>query len=112
MRLGANSVLFGGFDMETAFKHIAMAGYDGVEVSAIDGMSEHLLIARWQEIAPEVKRLDRLPFADEVHDSIARGKHLDDVHAEVVGDLDPVPGLQLPTGTHERLPRAATLVRA
>ena len=59
MRLGANSVLFGGFDMETAFKQIAMAGYDGVEVSAIDGMSEHLVIARWTEIAPEVKRLSK-----------------------------------------------------
>ena len=57
MKLGANSVLFGGYDMETAFKHIAMAGYDGVEVSAIDGMSEHLVLDRWQEIAPEVKRL-------------------------------------------------------
>jgi len=59
MRLGANSVLFGGFDMETAFRQIAMAGYDGVEVSAIDGMSEHLVIARWPEIAPEVKRLSK-----------------------------------------------------
>ena len=57
MKLGANSVLFGGYDMETAFKHIAMAGYDGVEVSAIDGMSEHLVLDRWQELAPEVKRL-------------------------------------------------------
>lgn len=57
MKLGANSVLFGGFDMETAFKHIAMAGYDGVEVSAIGGMSEHLVLDRWQEIAPEIKRL-------------------------------------------------------
>jgi sugar phosphate isomerase/epimerase len=34
-----------------------MAGYDGVEVSAIDGMSEHLVLSRWREIAPEVKRL-------------------------------------------------------
>jgi sugar phosphate isomerase/epimerase len=59
MKLGANSVLFGGFDMETAFKHIAMAGYDGIELSAIDGMSEHLVLDRWREIAPEVKRLSR-----------------------------------------------------
>ncbi|HRJ45193.1 MAG: sugar phosphate isomerase/epimerase [Caldilineaceae bacterium] len=59
MKLGANTVLFGGYDMETAFKHLAMAGYDGVEVSAIDGMSEHLVIDRWQEIAPEVKRLGK-----------------------------------------------------
>lgn len=57
MKIGVNSVLFGGFDMETAFKYIKMAGYDGIEVSAIGGMSEHLVIERWQECAPEVKRL-------------------------------------------------------
>jgi sugar phosphate isomerase/epimerase len=57
MKLGANSVLFGGFDMETAFKYLAMAGYDGIEISAIDGMSEHLVLSRWREIAPEIKRL-------------------------------------------------------
>ncbi|NJN82619.1 MAG: sugar phosphate isomerase/epimerase, partial [Caldilineaceae bacterium] len=57
MKLGANSVLFGGYDMESAFKYIAMAGYDGIEVSAIDGMSQHLVLDRWREIAPEVKRL-------------------------------------------------------
>jgi sugar phosphate isomerase/epimerase len=59
MKLGANSVLFGGFDMETAFKYIAMAGYDGIEISAIDAMSEHLVLDRWQEIAPEIKRLSK-----------------------------------------------------
>ena len=48
MKLGANSVLFGGYDMETAFKHLAMAGYDGIEVSAIGGMSEHLVLADWR----------------------------------------------------------------
>jgi sugar phosphate isomerase/epimerase len=57
MKLGANSVLFGGYDMETAFKCIALAGYDGIEISAIDGMSQHLVLDRWQEIAPEIKRL-------------------------------------------------------
>ena len=57
MKLGANSVLFGGFDLETAFKSIAQSGYDGVEVSAIDGMSEHLVLDRWQELAPEIRRL-------------------------------------------------------
>jgi len=57
MKLGANSVLFGGHDMETAFRCIAMAGYDGIEVSAIGGMSEHLVIDRWKECAPEVKKL-------------------------------------------------------
>jgi sugar phosphate isomerase/epimerase len=59
MKTGANSVLFGGYDMETAFKHIAIAGYDGIEVSAIDGMSQHLVLDRWQELAPEIKRLSK-----------------------------------------------------
>lgn len=57
MKLGANSVLFGGYDLETAFKYIALSGYDGIELSAIDGMSEHLVLSRWADIAPEVKRL-------------------------------------------------------
>jgi sugar phosphate isomerase/epimerase len=57
MKLGANSVLFGGYDLPTAFEHIARAGYDGIELSAIDGMSQHLVLDRWQEIAPEIKRL-------------------------------------------------------
>jgi sugar phosphate isomerase/epimerase len=57
MKLGANSVLFGGHNMETAFKYLALAGYDGIEISAIDGMSEHLVLDRWPEITPEVKRL-------------------------------------------------------
>lgn len=57
MKLGANSVLFGAFDLETAFKYTAMAGYDGIELSAIGGMSEHLVLDRWQELVPEIKRL-------------------------------------------------------
>ncbi len=57
MKLGANSVLFGGYDLETAFKYIKMAGYDGIELSAIDGMSEHLVLDRWREIAPQIRQL-------------------------------------------------------
>jgi sugar phosphate isomerase/epimerase len=57
MKLGLNSVLFGAFDMETAFKYTAMAGYDGIELSAIPGMSEHLVLERWRELAPEIKQL-------------------------------------------------------
>ena len=33
MKVGANSVLFGGYDMETAFKYLAMSGYDGIELA-------------------------------------------------------------------------------
>lgn len=57
MKLGANSVLFGGYDMETAFRCIAMAGYDGIEIAAIDAMAQHLVLDRWQELAPEIRRL-------------------------------------------------------
>jgi len=60
VKLGCNSVLFGGHDLETAFKYIAIAGYDGIELSAIDGMSEHLVLDRWKEIAPEIKRLAKV----------------------------------------------------
>jgi len=55
MKLGANSVLFGGHDLETAFRHLAFAGYDGIELSAIDGMSEHLVLERWMELAPQIR---------------------------------------------------------
>ena len=57
MKLGANSVLFGGHSIEAAFKSIAMAGYDGIELSAIDGMSEHLVLDRWEELVPEIRDL-------------------------------------------------------
>jgi sugar phosphate isomerase/epimerase len=57
MKIGVNSVLFGGYDMETAFRCIKLAGYDGIEVSAIGGMSEHLVIDRWRDCAPVIKRL-------------------------------------------------------
>ncbi len=59
MKLGANSVLFGGHSLETAFRCLAMAGYDGIELSAIGGMSEHLVLDRWQEIAPQIKQFSQ-----------------------------------------------------
>jgi sugar phosphate isomerase/epimerase len=57
MKLGANSVLFGGYDLETAFKYLALAGYDGIELSAIDGMSEHLVLDLWREQVGPIKAL-------------------------------------------------------
>ena len=47
--LGVNSVLFKAFSFEEAAKSIALAGYDGVEISAIKGMSEHLDLDNWKE---------------------------------------------------------------
>jgi sugar phosphate isomerase/epimerase len=55
IRLGVNSVLFGGFDFATAARHIALAGYDGIEVSAIKGMCEHLALDRWKEQAAGIR---------------------------------------------------------
>lgn len=57
IELGVNSVLFGGFDFATACKYIALAGYDGVEISAIKGMCEHLELDRWQEQASTIKQI-------------------------------------------------------
>src|SRR5213076_1333127 len=59
MKLGVNSVLFGGHDVETAFKYAQLCAYDGIEISAIDGMSEHLVLDRWREIAPRAKELSK-----------------------------------------------------
>ena len=59
MKLGANSVLFGGHSMADAFRGIAMAGYDGIELSAIDGMSQHLVLDRWEELVPKIRDLSQ-----------------------------------------------------
>jgi len=42
IKLGVNSVLFKEFSFAEAARAIALAGYDGIEISAIKGMSEHL----------------------------------------------------------------------
>ncbi|UCH27388.1 MAG: sugar phosphate isomerase/epimerase [Trueperaceae bacterium] len=59
MKLGANSVLFGSFDMETSFKYLAMSGYDGIELSAIPEMSDHLDLTRWREQIAEIQNLSK-----------------------------------------------------
>lgn len=57
MRLGANSVLFAGFDLQTAMRHIAWAGYDGIELAAIEGMCEHLNLDTFAQDAPKIKQM-------------------------------------------------------
>jgi len=57
IRLGVNTVLFAGLPLETALKHIACAGYDGVELSAIAGMCEHLELDRWEDQAEAIRTL-------------------------------------------------------
>jgi sugar phosphate isomerase/epimerase len=53
--LGVNSVLFRQFDFATAARRIAACGYDGLEISAIQGMCEHLQLGRWREQAAELR---------------------------------------------------------
>ena len=48
IRLGVNTVLFKDFDFATAARHIAQCGYDGLEISAIKGMCEHLDLNSWR----------------------------------------------------------------
>ncbi|HZG88193.1 sugar phosphate isomerase/epimerase [Paenibacillus sp.] len=57
IRLGVNSVLFKQFDFETAARHIARCGYDGVEIAAIAGMCEHVDVFRWQEQKDDILRI-------------------------------------------------------
>ena len=57
IKLGVNTVLFQGETLETAMRHIAWAGYDGVELSAIQGMCEHLLLDDWRAQADTIRGL-------------------------------------------------------
>jgi len=62
MKLGVNSVLFGGHDIGTACRHIGWAGYDAVEISALDGvgafgdpLGEHLHLADWRKDVASIR---------------------------------------------------------
>lgn len=57
IKLGANSVLFGGYDLETAMMHVAWAGYDGIELSAIKGMCEHLELDNYKAQVSQIRDL-------------------------------------------------------
>ena len=57
IKLGANTVLFAGFDLATAMEQISRAGYDGVELAAIRGMCEHLDLDDYRAQAPAIREL-------------------------------------------------------
>lgn len=42
MKLGCSTLLFGGYDLDTALDGIRAAGYDGIELCAIPGMGLHV----------------------------------------------------------------------
>jgi sugar phosphate isomerase/epimerase len=57
IKLGVNSVLFQGHDLAVAMQHIAWAGYDGIELSAIKGMCEHLDLDHWKTQVETIRSL-------------------------------------------------------
>jgi len=59
MKLGVNTVLFKDFSLRQAMAAIKMAGYDGVELSALRGMCEHLALDGWQAQQAEVQGLSK-----------------------------------------------------
>lgn len=54
IKLGVNSVLFKEYTFAEAAKQIAACGYDGVEISAIAGMCEHLDVYNWKDKKDEL----------------------------------------------------------
>ena len=59
MKLGVNTVLFKDFSLRDTFAAIQKAGYDGVELSAIPGMCEHLVLDNWQAQVAEILALSK-----------------------------------------------------
>lgn len=57
IKLGVNTVLFAGYDLRTALQHIKWAGYDAAEISAIQGMCEHLNLDTWKQDAAGIRAL-------------------------------------------------------
>lgn len=57
IKLGVNSVLFQNHDLAVAMQHIAWAGYDGIELSAIKGMCEHIDLDNWQAQKEQIQAL-------------------------------------------------------
>jgi sugar phosphate isomerase/epimerase len=59
MKIGINTVLFKDFSLQEAFAAISRAGYDGVELSAIAGMCEHLVLDGWEVQKETILALSR-----------------------------------------------------
>ena len=55
IKLGVNTVLFKHYTFAQAAEAIAKCGYDGVEISAIPGMCEHLQPENWRSQKKEIK---------------------------------------------------------
>ena len=65
IKLGVNSVLFKTVSFREAAEAIKKCGYDGVEISAIAGMCEHLNLSDWKAQKAELRAISEeleLPF--------------------------------------------------
>ncbi len=52
--LGVNTVLYKGVSLRDAVENIKRIGYDGFEISAIEGMCEHLKLSQWKDQKNEI----------------------------------------------------------
>ena len=57
IKLGVNTVLFKGYTFREAAEAIKKEGYDGLEISAIKGMCEHLNLDDWKSQKNEIKSI-------------------------------------------------------
>lgn len=57
IKLGVNTVLFKTVSLAEAAKAIKACGYDGMELSAIGGMCEHLNLDNWRSQKDEIKAI-------------------------------------------------------
>lgn len=57
IKLGANTVLYKAFTLRQAVENLKKIGYDGFEISAIEGMCEHLKLSEWKEQVSCIKEL-------------------------------------------------------
>ena len=55
MKLGCSTILYGGYDLDTALKGIRKAGYEAIELCAIPGMAPHISCDMSPNAVREVK---------------------------------------------------------
>lgn len=57
IKLGVNTVLYKGYSLDTAVGALSRMGYDGIEISAIQGMCEHLNPETWKDDAGYIREV-------------------------------------------------------
>ena len=57
IKLGVNTVLYKPFTLREAVENLKKIGYDGFEISALQGMCEHLKLDDWEAQKNEIKEI-------------------------------------------------------